>query len=129
MSFLVAQNRKRADRRVLFKRARTTFKMRFEFCAELLHESLDRHRRSVAKRTERSSKHVVSQVFHIVNVFCDAATVVETRQSLGKPVGSFAARNAPSTAFMAIELDRAQRELHDAGVIIKDDDSAGAKER
>src|SRR5215831_4855846 len=103
--------------------------MIFKLFSELLHERNHRHGGGIAERTERASQHVLRKVLHVVDVFLHAPSVVEADQGFLKPVGSFAARDAPTTALVLIELHRAQRKFHYAGALIENDYAAGAKHR
>ncbi len=50
-------------------------------------------------------------------------------RDLLEPVGAFAAGDAPAAAFVLIEADGAEREFDDAGLVVDDDDAAGAEHR
>src|SRR5205807_9165079 len=65
--------------------------------------------------------------FDVVDVLAQAAAVVEARERLLEPVCTLAAGNAPATAFMLVKLHDAQRELDHAGLIVENDDPAGAE--
>jgi len=56
-----------------------------------------------------------------------AAAVVEAVEHLAKPGGAFTAGNAPAAALVRVELDGAEGELDDAGLVVNDDDAAGAE--
>ena len=52
------------------------------------------------------------------------AASMETDQRFFQPVGAFAARDAPSAAFVLVELHGAQRKFHDAGRVVEHDHAA-----
>src|SRR5581483_12076476 len=111
------------------KRARVSFQVVFKFLPELFHERDRRHRCRISKRAEGSSEHVFRQVLDIIDVFLDAASGMESLQSLPQPVCPFAARDAPSAALMLIELHGSQGELHDASGLIQNYHAAGTEHR
>src|SRR5271157_886299 len=63
----------------LLERARLAVKMVFEFLAILLNVRNDRHCCRIAEWTERTSQHVLRQVFQVVDILCHAAAGMEAR--------------------------------------------------
>src|SRR5678815_4347659 len=93
--------------------------MVLELLPKLFHECNDRHCRRIAQRTERTSKHVLREVLNVIDIFLHASAGVESRQRLLEPISSFAARNAPSAAFMLIKLDGSKRKFHDTRGVVE----------
>src|SRR3954462_15120248 len=73
---LVTQHGKLVHHGVLVERTRSPFEVRFELSPEFLHESLDRHCRRVTQWAESAAQHVVSQVLHVIDIFCHTAPVM-----------------------------------------------------
>src|SRR6185312_6477548 len=109
------------------KRTRTAFQMRFEFAPPLIDNGHGRNRSSIAQRAESAAQHVLCQILDVVNVLAQTAAVVEPDQRLLEPVCSFTTGDAPTAAFMLVELHHPQRELDHAGRVVQDHDAAGAK--
>ena len=103
--------------------------MFFKFFSELLYKGDRRHRGRIPQRTKCSPQHVLRQILHVVDVFHHAAAAMEARERLLQPVGTFAAGNAPSTAFVLVKLHRPQRELHNALRVIDYDNTTRAEHR
>src|SRR5271166_2227104 len=91
--------------RDLFKGTRLAVEVVLKFLSKLLHVRNDRHGRRIAQGTERAAEHVLCQIPHVVDIFGDAMARVEACQRLLDPIGAFAARDAPSAAFVLVELD------------------------
>src|SRR4051794_38055525 len=125
----VCEHRKLLDMRVGFIRTRPAFQVCFEFFAELLDHADYGHGSSVAERAEGAPQHVLAEVAQVIDVLHDATTGVKADERLLQPVGTFATGNAPATTLVLIELDGAEEELDDAGLVVEDDDAAGAEER
>src|SRR5689334_5248280 len=101
---VLRQHRQPFYRAFLFVRARPAFQMIFKFLAELFHEGDGRHRCRIAERTESPAEHVLRQVPHVVDILLQSAAGMKTLERLFEPVRSFAARDAPTAAFMSIKL-------------------------
>src|SRR5271165_1298982 len=111
----------------LLERARLAVKMVFEFLAILLNVRNDRHCCRIAEWTERTSQHVLRQVFQVVDILCHAAAGMEARERLLHPVRAFTAGNAPATALVLVELGHPQGESDNAHLVVEHDDTAGAE--
>src|SRR5882724_95951 len=109
------------------KRARTPFKVHFKLIAPLVHDRYGGYRGGITQWAEAPAQYALCQVLDVVDVLAQTAAVVEAGKRFLKPVCAFTAGNTPATAFMLVELHHAERKLDHAGLVVKDDDSAGAK--
>src|SRR5208337_802894 len=101
--------------------------MVFKCLAILLDVRNNRHRSRIAEWTERASEHVLGQILQVVDVFGHSAAGMEASQGLLHPVGALTTWNAPATALVLVELRHPQSKPDNAHVVVKYDDSAGAK--
>src|SRR6185369_17264485 len=103
--------------------------MRLKLVTEFLSHRNDGHCRRIAQRTERTSKHVLGEVLHVVDVLAQATACMEADQRFLQPIGSFTAGDTPSAAFVLIELRGSQSVSHDTGLIIENDYATRPEER
>src|SRR5882762_1770958 len=101
--------------------------MIFKFFTELLHNRNRWHSSRVAERTESSAQHVFREILNVVDVFLHPAARMEAVERLLEPVRAFAARDAPATALVLVELHDVLREADHAGGVVDDDHTAGTQ--
>src|SRR5258708_39802941 len=120
----LSNHRQLTDNRRRIKRTRPSLKVRLELASPLVHDRYGGDGGGVAQWAESSPQHVLREVPDVVDVLLQSCSGVEAGQRLLEPVRPFAAWDAPSAAFVLVELHDAQREFHHAGLLVEHDDAA-----
>src|SRR5215207_8492559 len=94
---------------------------------ELVDVARDRHRGSVAERTEALAEDPVADVEEQVEIPLRRRPGLDRVQDLHHPPRALAARRALAAALVHVELRDAEPELHDAAAVVDDDDRTRAK--
>src|SRR5215467_4634528 len=103
--------------------------MVLKLAAPFFHDADRGHRCRISERAECAAQHVLREVGDEVDVCFATETGVKALERLAQPGGSFAARDAPATGLVRVEVHDAASHVHHAGVFVHYDHATGAQHR
>jgi hypothetical protein len=96
----------------------------FIFFTEEFDTACDGTGSGIAQRAERLATDVIADIHEQIDIALPAIAMLNAMENFGQPVGSFAARSAFTTGFIAVEFRHAQHGVNNARILVHHNDAA-----